>query len=201
MDGDYEVDDLGSLLAVATANANNIEASASLWGSCSRSRQVNLLAATGDLRACQPAAPTCAADPAPFQHIATPRAGIPRPDGRVQLAGRPPPGCCARCALQHASGQPAQHRGALRRRWGRRHWQCRCAERCPSGRAAPAVLSQQYAALPASVVRLVLARMPTNTLSCFPPLSGNDMYKLFLDDSMTYSCGIWAPGELTGPSM
>ena len=26
--------------------------------------------------------------------------------------------------------------------------------------------------------------------------AGNDMYKLFLDDSMTYSCGIYqAPGE------
>ncbi|KAL4856846.1 Tuberculostearic acid methyltransferase UfaA1 [Chlorella vulgaris] len=24
--------------------------------------------------------------------------------------------------------------------------------------------------------------------------AGNDMYKLFLDDSMTYSCGIWGPG-------
>ena len=24
--------------------------------------------------------------------------------------------------------------------------------------------------------------------------AGNDMYKLFLDESMTYSCGVWTPG-------
>ena len=33
------------------------------------------------------------------------------------------------------------------------------------------------------------------------PLShctGNDMYKLFLDASMTYSCGVWAKGALRG---
>lgn len=27
-------------------------------------------------------------------------------------------------------------------------------------------------------------------------IAGNDMYKLFLDASMTYSCGIWAKGAL-----
>ncbi len=25
--------------------------------------------------------------------------------------------------------------------------------------------------------------------------AGNDMYRLFLDDTMTYSCGIWNQGE------
>ncbi len=34
MDGDYEVDDLGGLLAVATANANNIEVGSRPCCSC-----------------------------------------------------------------------------------------------------------------------------------------------------------------------
>jgi hypothetical protein len=30
--------------------------------------------------------------------------------------------------------------------------------------------------------------------------AGNDMYKLFLDDSMTYSCGIWEQGGCCCPA-
>ncbi|PSC74866.1 cyclopropane-fatty-acyl-phospholipid synthase [Micractinium conductrix] len=89
MDGDYEVDDLGSLLAVATANANNIEESRGLMGAFNWLGD-RLLAAAHAARS-------------------------------NTLAG------------------------------SRRN------------------IEEHYDA-------------------------GNDMYKLFLDDSMTYSCGIWAPG-------
>lgn len=134
MDGDYEVDDLGGLLAVATANANNIEvrAGSTPWitptlrysplcfpASCTVfGRGVARLRCVVCDGLCSSAGARERAACPLFQSAVSMPAGVARPAGRVQLAGRPAAGHGPRRPLQHARGQPPQHRGALRRRQG-----------------------------------------------------------------------------------
>lgn len=148
MDGDYEADDLGAMLAVATANARNIEESRGMLGAFNWLGD-RLLAAAHATRS---------------NTLAGSRRNI---EEHYDAGGH-----CCQCF--NTLMARLQLMGAL--------------------------LTIQISC-PVCFTRLLLhdAMPRPSPLQTFllPNLTfaGNDMYKLFLDDSMTYSCGIWGPGE------